>query len=171
SLEGIGYASLADRGDVFFINYLMAAREMEPGPENPLRGMGLQTNVVSQPLRSFDGSRHLFRLIAAEPDQPPRDLDQVRDQVVADARRQRAFDRLAEQQDQWKARASEVGLDSLADEMGVPVLDLPQVTRTGPDERTAPNLPGIGQSPAFVAAVYEAADALAGGETPIAELP
>lgn len=170
-LDGIGFSSLADRDDIFFISYVLSARELEPAAENPLVGLRLQTNVVSQPLASPDGSRHLFRLIAAEPDQPPADLDAVREQVTTDARKIAAFNQIKDQADAWRVKAADQGLDSLATGLGLNVIDLPAVRRVGGNEREVPTLPGVGSSDVFIRAVYETADKLTLMNKTLSELP
>lgn len=171
TLEGLGLSSLADRGGVFFADYLLSAKEMDPPAENPLTGLRLQVNVVSQPMRSTDGSRQLFRLVAAEPDHAPANLDAVRDKVVADARRLAAFERLKAQADDWRQKAVEQGLDALADSMNLNVLDLPALRRVGATERNVPNVPGIGADAGFIRAVYARADELLAQDKPLNELP
>src|SRR5690606_5797882 len=106
-------------------DYIMSAREMEPDANNPLRPLRLQVGLPSAPLRSWDGSYHLFRLVDAAPARSPESLDEVRRQVEEDARRLAAYHLLLEDQDRWISQAKEQGLESLASEVGSPVLNVP----------------------------------------------
>ncbi|MEL7239145.1 MAG: hypothetical protein AAGK78_09800, partial [Planctomycetota bacterium] len=58
--------------------------------------LGLDLHEPSAPIPSLLGDTFMFRLIDAAPDAAPESLDEVRDQVVEDLRRQAAFEKATE---------------------------------------------------------------------------
>ncbi|MCC6680907.1 MAG: hypothetical protein IT445_08395 [Phycisphaeraceae bacterium] len=169
TLPGLGDSSLAERGDVFFVPYLLSCKQMQPENDNPLLGFRLQTHVISRPMRSMDGSRHLFRLSDAQPAHAPAGLDAVREQVVTDVKRLTAYHKLVAESDTWKQQAAEQGLHAIAEQLDEQEIDLPDISRAGSERNEAPRLPGVGANMGFVQAVFKLADELE-DQQPIADL-
>jgi hypothetical protein len=155
-LPGLGRAVLVGRREVEFVPYVMSAREMEPARDNPLIPLRLQVGIPSEPLRSADGSYHVFRLTDAEPERSPASLDEVRDQVEADARRLAAFRLLLSEQPQWVQRARAEGIEPIADELDLIIRNVPQLPRQammGPGGVV--EVPGIGPAEGLLAAMFQ----------------
>ncbi|MFW6060175.1 MAG: hypothetical protein ACODAQ_08330 [Phycisphaeraceae bacterium] len=159
-LEGLGESHVQDRPQARFAAYVQSARELEPAEDNTLTTMRLQVQVPSRPMQGTDGSRYLFRLTDVQPTHAPDSLEEVREQVVADARRSAAYDTLTEQQDQWTQRAIEEGFDTLAEQPHVtrqPIDAIPRRRMGMGGELTVPSIPGIGSHAELVDALFETA--------------
>ncbi|GEM_PF-2991239 len=63
---------------------------------------------------SFPGDAFLYRVMAIDLARPPVSLDEVRDQVVKDVKRQQAYEKLTADIDAWWRRGMDEGLDDLA---------------------------------------------------------
>ena len=176
SLAGVANAFVEGRPDATFSNYVMSAHELKPDEQHPLLPLGLQAKIASNALVGFDGiSRYIFRLIEAEPSEVPASLDEVREDVVFDARRKAAYEKLLENSESWLQRAREEGLESLAQELGVEVVRTRPFARREPSPfgtPAPPSLPRIGQSAEFVDGVFDFVASLAAAtEGEVTELP
>jgi len=165
NLPGIGQSFLAselmNNRQVDFTSYVLSAKALKPETDNPLLPHRLQVGLAGSPMISFDRSRHVFRLTAAEPSRQPLSMDEVREQVVSDARLVNAYKALTSVAESWRARAVDEGLDAVATQTGSLVLELPSTSRRErqPDGLlSSPNLPGVGQSDLFVNAFFDTAD-------------
>ena len=114
--EPLGQTIIAGRQPAIrFIDYVRSARELEPAPDNALVPLRLQVGVPSEPMVDFTGQRwYIFRLVDADPGHPAESLDQVRDAVLADARRLAAFEMLADNAETYRSEAAEQDLEALA---------------------------------------------------------
>ncbi len=75
--------------------YIASARAFAPAPDNQLaRRFKLQARVPSVPVETDRGRAYVFRLIDTDPARKPYSLDEVREQVVEDARRLEAYQAL-----------------------------------------------------------------------------
>lgn len=157
-LEGFGSAYLEASGREYAVQtYVFSVPEVEPAETNPLLALGLQVGVASRPVRDDTGDRYVFRVTAAEPPREPRDLDEVRDDVVRDLKRLRAYEMLQQQAQELRLRAVEDGLEALAKSYDTTVRELEGFRGRDFLEMQPPNLPGVGRSPEFVDAVFAAA--------------
>ena len=123
---------MADREPpVPFSQYVASARELDPSPRNPLVPLQLQVGVPSEPMTGVGGSsRYIFRLTDAEAGHEPASLDEVREQVTADARRLAAYNKLIADASRWLMTARADGLETLAEEADASVRDIPLRSRT-----------------------------------------
>lgn len=60
-----------------------------------------------------------YRVLDADPERPARDVDEVRDELVANVKRIKAFNALSDSIDAWKEKAVTLGLDAVAEELRV----------------------------------------------------
>lgn len=123
TIPGIGGSFLEGQTGAGFPDYAMSARELNPAKENPMANLRLQVKLPSVPLRGADGSRFLFRLIDAQATREPASLDEVREQVVADARRVAAFELAKADQQTWVERLSKDSLQAIAAELKTTVAE------------------------------------------------
>ena len=87
-----------------------------------VRGVGEDTRVpvqprvpiIDPPAVGADGSRYYITVLAARGESPPDDLDEIRDRLVEDMRRKRAFDILTGQVGAFREAAVSGGLDAVA---------------------------------------------------------
>ena len=172
-LPGIGNAMLTDQRFASFSEYVLSAKELKPDAQDPLVPLRLQVNLPSHVLRSFlDRSQFLFRLLDAEASVAPNNMDQVREQVEADARQIAVYERLIEESEQWLSRGREQGLEVLAEQLQVDLLDVKDLSlRTISPEGgfMATSVRGIGASQVFVDAIFAQAELLA-AEGPVHDL-
>lgn len=158
----IAFSSVEGRPNISFAQYLQSARELDPSPENPLVPLRLQVGLPGLPLVSpFGGDRIVFRLTAAEADRVPDQLEEVREQVVQDARQLAAYEALLAERDAWVDRAQAQGLETLAQAEGIQQVEIPRIAprRPGPaGQMVAPPIPGIGQSEELVERLFEVAE-------------
>jgi hypothetical protein len=70
----------------------------------------LQEDVAGPPMRGLDQSLVFFRVTDTDPARAPHNLDEVREQVTQDLKRQQHFDRLVERLDEIETTAQEEGL-------------------------------------------------------------
>ncbi|MEM1211268.1 MAG: hypothetical protein AAGI68_03115 [Planctomycetota bacterium] len=164
----IGESFSPDTGQEF-TDYVAATYELQPQPEAsdetapPLPPDTLQVNLPSLPLSTEDGSRHIVRITAAEPARAPESLDVVRDQVVADAQRLDAYDKLLAQRDQLLAQAAESNLTAVSEQhTDASITTLLNVTPTDPasEQPRPPDLQNLGRHSPSVEALFSTARAL-----------
>jgi hypothetical protein len=81
----------------------------------------VQEGVTMPPLRTTDNSIIFLRITDTDPARPPRDLAEVREQVVADLKKLADYDRLRSEVDSIRALLKEEGLLSVAIEYETPI--------------------------------------------------
>jgi hypothetical protein len=74
----------------------------------------MQKDVAGPPLKGVDGSVFIFRIIGADPAHKPSSVDEVRDAVVADLKRQSHFEQLEKSAAEIELDAEKRGLLALA---------------------------------------------------------
>ena len=161
ALPGLGGAHLAGRPQVSFTDYVASARELDPADDDPLVALRLQTRLASQPVATQAGDRFLFRLSAAQASHAPESLDAVRSQVVRDARRRKAYEKLLNERDQWLQRALDEGFESLAEQAHVSQQQIQSTPRRRlgrQGELSVPSLPGIGQHETLIDTMFDVAE-------------
>ena len=161
-LPGIGSSHLAGQPDVSFAQYIMSTKELlGEDDDHPLIALRLQEKLPSASLTSPSGGRYLFRVIEAQPSRVPTSLDEVRDTVIADAKRVAAYEYLRADIDTWQSRAQQEGLEELA--------KLPGLSRIAPapfpkrqagfgGQLQVPLVHGVGRSGQFIDGVFELVD-------------
>jgi len=162
-LEGFGNAGFDLAGQrVGVAPYIASTRELNPAPNNPLTAMNLQTDIASRPVTDNDGNEYIFRLLAAEPAREPKSLDEVREQVVADAKRLEAYQLLKERAQKLLDRAQSDGLSAMAKSFESSVTTVGpfsgrdrQAMMMGQRPTDPPTLPVVGQSEAFIEGVFD----------------
>lgn len=169
-VAGIGDAILPMGGNrrAGLVDYVMSAREFKPKSDDPLISLRLQAKAPSQPMVSMDGTRYLFRLTAAEAARSPEKLDEVRDQVTADARKVAAFKALEADKSALLAKLNSTDIDKLASELKGRVLTPAEFKRRTVSQRgemSVPVVEDVGESKTFVDTVMDAAE-LGGSGTP-----
>lgn len=143
-----------------FPGYIDSLRELKPPANHPLIPLRLQAKVVSRPMVDGSGDGYLVRASAAEASRVPTSLNEVREDVVRDVKRLKAYGKIAKSMNGWLEAAQRDGMEKLATNRGERY-DTELAPRTvGPfprrqiDQRTGrirvPFLPGIGQSEQFV---------------------
>ncbi len=138
--------------------YLALARELHPA-DTPLPAY-VQVGVAGETGVSVNGDVFIPRLTCATPPRVPESLDEVREQVVADARRVNAYERLVAQAGDLADRAASEGLDALARDFEAEVNPIEPLPRRDPvaaaqtGRLVAPVVPGVGSSEAFIDAVF-----------------
>lgn len=115
-LPGVGNASLKrDTRSLPLSDVAMSLREF--GPFDPQRAptFPAQVNVpFVEPLLGLDGSAYYVMFTAARGASGPESMSEIRDKVLADYRRVKAYEALAAQIDTLTAKATLEGLDALA---------------------------------------------------------
>lgn len=172
-LPGIGRSVTTGSRPIPFPVYAMSTREISP--DSPAASLTrMQVGLPSAPLVDGQGTRYLFRLTAAEPARSPASLDEVREQVVSDARRVAAFELLKSQSQTWLDQARDrADWEALAQTLGVERIESGAVPRrelAGRGQPLAPMIDGIGRSEAVIDAVFDKASVLA-DEGKIADIP
>jgi hypothetical protein len=127
TLPGIGRASSTKFGTapVMFSRLVMAAKELDNSPTIPV-----QKGVPSPPLSSGDGSLYFFQILDAEASHPPASIDEVRDQLAADVKRLKHFERLQQQLAELEAQARRDGLVAVAQAHGSTVETVTRLTES-----------------------------------------
>jgi len=74
----------------------------------------IQEGVTGPPLQTTDNSIIFFRITDTDPSRPPHELEEVRDEVVADLKRQADYEQLRRQVDSIETMAKDEGLLSVA---------------------------------------------------------
>jgi hypothetical protein len=176
ALEGIGTATTDKFGreEVALPALVMALREFGGEQTTPM-----QVGVSGPPLTGADESIFLFRVLEADPARPPRDLDEVRDEVVADLERLAHYDELVGDLETIRRSAIDDGLLSVAlsrttevRRASIAITELaslfsPTGFGAGTPQPTA--LPVIGPDKPTVTAIIDRAMAIA-PETPMSEV-
>jgi hypothetical protein len=110
-LSGIGASTLADGNrTVPFPELALGARELDPAFSLPLQ-VGV-IPVFDRTLSDRTGNHFYFRVTAARPKGEPEGLDEVREQVVIDIKKIRAFALLSTEIDRAGAATLTGGLDA-----------------------------------------------------------
>lgn len=172
-LPGLGQATVEMSGargqrEVPVTMYIAATRELGlTQVQQQLRQLAIQEDVASRPVSGPEGTKYVFRVSEAQPSQPPASLDLVRERVVEDVKRLKAYRMLKERAESYVARAAEEGLAELAERLGEDFavesmgpfpqreIDQQQLQFFGRLSVRPPRLPGIGQSARFVDQVFE----------------
>ncbi|MEM6394340.1 MAG: hypothetical protein AAF797_16360 [Planctomycetota bacterium] len=164
----VGEAFVRDTGQSF-TDYIAATYELQPQTESsdetapPLPPNTLQAKLPSLPLSTTDGSIHIVRVTAAEPARAPESLDVVRDQVIADARRLDAYDKLLAQKDALLTEAGETTLTAVSEQQtDAAITTLLSITPTDPrpGQLGPPELQNLGRHAPSVEALFDKAQAL-----------
>lgn len=171
ALPGIGQARIGEGQGVPFAAYVNATKELADDPTQILRSLRTQVGVASKPLRGFDGNLYVFRLNQAETEHAPDGLDEVREQVVADAKLIAAYEQLVAESDSWKTMAVAEGLDAVADAAGVSAQDLSPFQKVSGTAGDPPLVPGVGVSRAFVDAAFALVEAIDDPQADVAAMP
>ena len=165
------------RSGASLAEYALATRELSPSENNPLLTLRLQVGVTSVPMVDADGSRYLFRLLAAEPARVPKSYDAdpaVLRAVVDAAEKIAAYNLLLADRSRLLAELRKVGPTAMA--LGLKVKPVTADFRRREMDQGGPTVPyvaGIGSSATFVDAVFsqaEKAARLAAGK-PITTVP
>jgi len=154
----------ANRQAVPVAQYIALIREFVPAEvadRNPLGALRFQRGVPSQPVQDVAGNRYIFRVLETEMSRAPISLDEVRDEVVRDAKLVKAYGMIKDTTDQYVASAREKGLEDFAgtidEDLEVETIESfsrrdlnPQVSPVP----QVPNLPVVGRSAQFVDGVF-----------------
>ena len=174
-LPGIGRAYLLGRQSVSVAEYVSSAKELEPAADDPLTNLRLQVGVPSEPLRSYDGSFHILRLTAAEPDHAPRDQAEVGRELMRDARLLAAYGMVKESAERYRELAVAGGLDAVVSQVPeAQVFPLGPLPRRGMDvtgQMVSPPVVPLDESGPLVEAVFEFVGGLDLAGRPLSELP
>jgi len=154
SLPAISDATVLDTQDERFVPYVLSTREIDTGRASPLSRYSMQVGVPSRPMSNYGGSCFIFRLIDAKPAADPESLDEVRDQIIADARRLAAYQIMLEDKDAWRKRLESETLVKLEARLETTAITPPPFPRRHPGG-SAPQLPGIGSNPDFVDRLFK----------------
>lgn len=160
-------------GRIGFAPYAFAVYEIA-GKAEVAAQLDLQTNLPSQMLiNPATSDRYLFRVIDTAAQRDPESLDEVHDQVTADAKRLAAYRELQKTREQWLARAKQTPLSELAEELKTELVAPPAFPqrRTGLGSLSAPNVPGVGQDKRFVDAVFALIEQAQDAEGSIEQTP
>jgi hypothetical protein len=178
SLQGIYEAVLAGgRVQAPFAQYALSAHELQPKTNaaqnnNPLLVERLQARVPSQVLIDRDGTRYIFRLIEAQPQRAPQNLEEVRPDVEAAARCLDAYQTLLAQRDQWLQRAQAQPLEKIAAELNAEIQTppaFPRLTRSPLGGLQPPMVLDLPPASGFVEKVFELAQTRGAVDTPQAK--
>jgi hypothetical protein len=157
-LPGIPYSTLPGRQGSSFAAYVMSAKELQPAKDNPYLALRLQVGVASAPLAGFDHSRYIFRLTGAQAAKVPASIDEVKLAVTRDAQKLAALQEVVKDPTAILAKAStKPNMADLAKSFDTTEITLPPFPRKAPSRQSSmsvPYLPGVGQSEAFVDAVF-----------------
>jgi hypothetical protein len=121
----------------------------------------VQAGVAFGPLRQADGSLYFARVLEAEKSHPPAALDDVRDDVIADLKRLREYDRLAAQVEAIERVAVEQGMQALSEEydtFAMPVRDInlvPEESLFASYGRAPTTIPMLGRDDETVKAIMD----------------
>lgn len=121
----------------------------------------LQAGMAFGPLRLADGSLYYARVLEAQPSQPPQSVDEVRDDVIADLKRLREYERLAGDVETIRRVAVEDGMSALSEEYGtfpMPVRDInlvPEESMFAMYGRAPTMLPMIGRDDDLIRQIQE----------------
>jgi len=106
-LPGIGRASTDKIGGrtIALTEMVKAAKEFGGNP-----GVIVQAGVAAPPLKDAQGNLYIFRITQADPAHKPASLDEVRDQVTRDLKRQDNYQQLKKSLEDIQANARQGGL-------------------------------------------------------------
>ena len=165
-LKGFGEAALDLSGQRLAVpDYIMAVRELDVSESPRLRLLRMQVGVPSRPVSNPQGDSYIFRVLAADSEHPPKDLEEVREQVVRDVKERLRYEALKARADELVAAAREKGLEAVAEEHKATVEKSDPFSLYDPfalafrGYLAAPQLPVIGVSEPFVKDVLEVARA------------
>lgn len=172
SLPQIGFSVVNGNNRLGFAQYVGIARELVDDPTAVPRSLRLQVGQASLPLKSqFDGTTYFFRLTAAQKSHTPESLDEVREQVVEDAKTIAAFEHLADQADAWRHRVVDEGFAAAAEAAETDPIDVLPFQGVIPGEQGVPYVNDeVGQSREFVDAAFKIVDKL-GPDPDVQQLP
>jgi hypothetical protein len=159
TITGLGSSVVhAGARPIISVDYILSARAIVGDEAAPVTNPPLQARLLSEPTVGIDGTRFLFRLIDAQKAHAPESLDAVREQVVADAKRLTAYQKLKDERQTWLSRAASAeSLEELARELKTQVVAPPPFSRRREEFGGAlrvPALEHVGQSEQFVDAVF-----------------
>jgi hypothetical protein len=119
TLEGLGKASSDRFGNmpIRFDQLVQATKEFN----RPRTVVPIQKDIAGPSLTGSDGSVYVFRIIDTDAARSPNSVDEVRDQVIADLKRQAHYDQLAQQGSHLEQEAETKGLMALALEHDAPI--------------------------------------------------
>ncbi len=133
ALEGIGTAATDEYGSpVRFRALVESTRELTEHPAHPK----VQRGVAVLPLRELagkDGAVYVFRITDVDPAREPKNVSEIRDQLVRDLRLIKAYEQLLAAQADIEKLAEEQGLLAVAIEHETAVQRLTTVTLTDPN--------------------------------------
>ncbi len=115
-LPGVGTASLKrDTRALSLSDVAMSLREFGPFDPRQAPTFPVQTNVpLVEPLLGTDGSAHYVMFTAARGASGPESMSEIRERVLTDYRRVKAYEALAAQVDTLTAKAALEGLEAIA---------------------------------------------------------
>ena len=169
-IEGIGFSGIGDGQPVPFETYVGYTRRLQGEDSQPPRSLRSQVGVAGKPLRDQAGNLYVFRLLDAEASHQPASLDEVRDQVTADARTVAAYERLVAESESWQTMTLNEGLDAAAEAADTAAAPTPPFPKVADNEGNPPRIPGVGTSRAFVDAAFGLVESIEAG-TDVASLP
>ncbi len=167
---GIGQSAVRGDNRIGFAAYVSQVRELVDAPDDVTRSLRTQVGLPGRPLQGFDGGVYMHLLTGVDPNHAPAELDEVRDQVVNDARTLAAYETLATETDALRASAVEKGVDAVALDRGTAAVDVPNFQRVGGLDGSPPVLPEVGANASFVAAAFDLVDGLEGSDN-LQDLP
>jgi hypothetical protein len=110
-IDGIGQSSTDKFGSLATTLSSIVAKTQEFGGDGTLP---IQQGIAGPPLRHTDGTLYLFRIVDTDPSRAPASVDEVRQQVVHDLRRQAHYEQLAARVDEIQQIARDSGLLAVA---------------------------------------------------------
>lgn len=153
---------------VRFSPYVLSAKELiVDNPNHSLAPLRLQQHLPSMPLNSSNGGRLLFRLIDAQASRVPSSLNEIRDQVVTDAKHLAAYELLQADVSTWLKNARDGGIEPWASKQNLSVITPSPFPKriSGPfGQLNVPEITGIGRSKVMVDAVFDLVEQLAQAE-------
>jgi hypothetical protein len=150
-VPGLGEARVSptDLPVTRYVQQTAGLRDASEDPDARMRGLRpLQPLLPSEPMRDPDGNAYVLRLTQVQPAVPPDSLDDVREQVVADATRIAAYRQLTADVDQLRQRVADQGLETVSDQLGATYADVPPTRRMQPSMfgASVPEIQGIADS-------------------------
>lgn len=169
AMEGIGAATTDRFGVAATTLYDFVTISKELGGDG---GIPIQKQLAGPPLRGPDGSRYLFRIVEAEASHAPASVDEVREMVVKDLKREANYEEIKNNLATIKQSAIDGGLLSLAMQYDSEVSARPHIALYDPDKylidtmmmrqgqgamleaRPSP-VPGLGDSPEVLGEIID----------------
>lgn len=143
--EWMNYSQLAELPNIGSAAYRIgisnqpfASMVFEVFEANPSGARLAQVGVPFGPLTDDNGNLHFVRFTDARPIGPPDDLAMVRDRVVLDLKRKRAYEMLLARIEEFRRRGISEGVASLTQEFEEAFIRPGLVTRRAPNSATAP---------------------------------